>query len=342
MRFAVSYIRFSTLEQRFGDSKRRQLERTEKFCQKHGLVLDKRLSDEGLSAFKGKHRSLGTALAIFLKLIDEGKVPKGTVFVIESLGRLTRESIPEALELFLGILRKGIDVVTLIDEQWYTSAKLAVDPSQLMMSIVCFWRAHDESKHKELDQHASRLVKLARSSSGPIREVTMELDTIEKDRGELRKQGGKLKSDIAAKKGFSVTEGIDLLRELAADRAKPESRVRLRGEIRRYVERIELFRTFPNALFEDTTLPTLKPGLAVKDFLHARCLRIVFRNGAERWVVLRGEMDGFGLRIEGRKFSRDDVLRTENPGGQFLMPAIEDREVHAREGKMSMWKKGKI
>ena len=57
MRLAYSYIRFSTPEQKKGDSKRRQLEECEKFCQESHLVLEKsrRFYDEGKSAYKGKH-----------------------------------------------------------------------------------------------------------------------------------------------------------------------------------------------------------------------------------------------------------------------------------------------
>jgi len=49
-RHAYSYIRFSSLEQAKGDSYRRQLERTEKYCKEHNLVLnDTRYADLGVS-----------------------------------------------------------------------------------------------------------------------------------------------------------------------------------------------------------------------------------------------------------------------------------------------------
>ncbi len=67
---AYSYIRFSTTDQRKGDSLRRQLELSENYAKEHNLELDKtlKLKDLGLSAFKGEHTSKG-ALGKFLDLV---------------------------------------------------------------------------------------------------------------------------------------------------------------------------------------------------------------------------------------------------------------------------------
>ena len=75
---AYSYVRFSTPEQENGDSLRRQLELSKKFAKTHGLDLDDslRLTDRGLSAFNGLHRTKGT-LGQFLKLVEQGEIPKG-------------------------------------------------------------------------------------------------------------------------------------------------------------------------------------------------------------------------------------------------------------------------
>lgn len=147
MRLAISYVRWSTPEQRLGDSKRRQVLATEEYCREHNLLLDQQLVDSGLSAYSGKHRREGSALSSFLKDIETGKVPKGAVLVVESLDRLTRQAIPEALELFLGIIRSGIDIVTLIDKQWYSRETIG-EVQNLMVSIISLWRSHEDSRHK--------------------------------------------------------------------------------------------------------------------------------------------------------------------------------------------------
>ena len=149
MRVAYSYIRFSTPEQSRGDSKRRQLERSEQFALEHGLLLDKslRLFDEGVSAYKGAHRQAG-ALGRFLKAVEQGDVASGSVLIVESLDRLTREDVDTAFQLFMGILRSGIDVVSLIDRRWYTREEMKRDPTSLITSIVSMWRANEESNVK--------------------------------------------------------------------------------------------------------------------------------------------------------------------------------------------------
>src|ERR1700730_14393636 len=86
---AISYIRFSTSEQRKGDSLRRQTEGTERWCEKNGIPLDRELSchDGGRSAYHGKHRSDKAALGRFLELVKQGRVPQGSYLIIENLDR---------------------------------------------------------------------------------------------------------------------------------------------------------------------------------------------------------------------------------------------------------------
>jgi len=147
LKMAISYVRWSTPQQLLGDSKRRQVEKTEKFCKENNLVLDKQLIDSGLSAYSGKHRREGSALSSFLKELEARKIPKGAVLIVESLDRLTRENIPVAMELFLGIIRMGVDIVTLIDKQWYSQETIG-EVQNLLVSIIALWRAHEDSRHK--------------------------------------------------------------------------------------------------------------------------------------------------------------------------------------------------
>ncbi len=58
---AYSYVRFLTPEQIKCDSLRRQLEASQEYCKKNNLVLDDsiNMSDLGLSAYHGKHKSRG-------------------------------------------------------------------------------------------------------------------------------------------------------------------------------------------------------------------------------------------------------------------------------------------
>jgi DNA invertase Pin-like site-specific DNA recombinase len=147
---AYSYLRFSSPEQGKGDSLRRQIAMSEAWCAKHGLVLDERLrlTDKGVSAFHGKNSTEG-ALGAFLRAVERGDVPKGSYLLVESLDRLSREEVSVALEMFLGLIRRGITVVTLVDEMVYTQKSIN-DLGSIITSIVIMSRAHEESAMKAM------------------------------------------------------------------------------------------------------------------------------------------------------------------------------------------------
>jgi DNA invertase Pin-like site-specific DNA recombinase len=148
-RTAYSYVRFSTPEQLKGDSLRRQLELSREYALAHDLRLDETLSlrDLGVSAFRGKNRTCG-ALASFLEAVGDGRVSRGSCLLIESLDRLSRDQITEALPTFLQIVNAGITVVTLADDMSYSKESLDANMGNLMMSLIIMSRAHEESAMK--------------------------------------------------------------------------------------------------------------------------------------------------------------------------------------------------
>ena len=111
---AYSYIRFSTPQQLKGDSLRRQLEASRAYAEAHDMVLDDSLRDIGISAFKGKNATEG-ALKKFIELVEAGRIEKGSILILESLDRLSRQQVFSALGLFSSILSAGIEIVTLAD-----------------------------------------------------------------------------------------------------------------------------------------------------------------------------------------------------------------------------------
>ena len=150
MPIAFSYLRFSSPEQARGDSIRRQTEATDAWCERHGATLDKSLTlrDEGVSAFKGKHRENPDthALASFLNAVKADRVPAGSFLVVESLDRLSREKIRPALTLLLNLIEAGVKVVQLIPAESVYDED--VEPMQLMQAIMELNRGHSESKVK--------------------------------------------------------------------------------------------------------------------------------------------------------------------------------------------------
>ncbi|EPJ92145.1 recombinase family protein [Pseudomonas psychrophila] len=148
-RKAYSYIRFSTPDQAKGDSYRRQTEAAKRYCQLNGLqwanTSEYLFFDKGRSAFKGKNLDDNSELSRFLSYINNGTILPGSVLIVESLDRLSRDRITEALPRFLDILKSGVDIYTSIDEKLYTQD---VHDFDLLFSIIHMSRAHSESSIK--------------------------------------------------------------------------------------------------------------------------------------------------------------------------------------------------
>lgn len=99
-----------------------------------------------MSAFRGKNVEQG-ALAGFIEAVSVGKVPKGAVLIVESLDRISRDEIGEALSLFISILNKGIEIATITPERRYTKQSIN-DIAGILEAIIYMARAHEESAMK--------------------------------------------------------------------------------------------------------------------------------------------------------------------------------------------------
>lgn len=144
---AYSYIRFSTPEQAQGDSLRRQTAKAEVWAEERGLALDNTLRDLGVSAYHGANRTTG-ALSSFLRMVEDGRIERGSYLIVESLDRISRESVMDAVPRLLDLIRAGIIVVTLSDGQVYSEDRLRADWMPLMISLIVMARAHEESRIK--------------------------------------------------------------------------------------------------------------------------------------------------------------------------------------------------
>lgn len=144
---AFSYLRMSTDVQLKGDSRRRQLEKSRKYAEEHGLDLadEDQLEDIGVSAFKGANVTDG-ALGRFIEAAGTPAVPAGSYLLVESLDRITRQRIDRGLALFLRIIEAGINVVTLMDGHVYKAGETQL--TDLIISLVAMSTAHEESAKK--------------------------------------------------------------------------------------------------------------------------------------------------------------------------------------------------
>lgn len=151
-RKAYSYIRMSTETQLKGDSLRRQLEASEVYAKNNNLELVDSINgiplrDIGISAFKSKNVQKGV-LSVFLEALKQGKIEKNSVLLVESLDRLSRDKLTEALAQFMSILSYDIEIITLADNQRYTKELLNQNAGPLFLSLGIMFRANEESEIK--------------------------------------------------------------------------------------------------------------------------------------------------------------------------------------------------
>lgn len=151
-----SYIRFSDPKQATGDSVGRQLAYAAEWAKTHGMMLDESLTlrDEGLSAYHQKHVTQG-ALGAFLAAISDGRVPVGSVLIVEGLDRLSRAEPMQAQAQLQSIISAGVSVVTAADNKVYSRDSIKANPMDLIYSLLLMIRANEESETK------SRRVKAA-------------------------------------------------------------------------------------------------------------------------------------------------------------------------------------
>jgi len=181
---AYSYIRFSSAAQQHGRSEARQIEACERYCLENDLKLaenDYRFLDAGVSGWKGDHLGERGQLARFIGLVEDGSIEQGSVLIVESLDRLSREQVTKALSTFLQIISLGIEIVTLIDNKVYRKGGSDID---LVMSIFIMSRAHDESatKSKRVRDAFAKKHELARSENKPMGETHPLWLKLSKDR----------------------------------------------------------------------------------------------------------------------------------------------------------------
>ncbi|WP_334169949.1 recombinase family protein [Zoogloea sp.] len=145
---AISYVRFSSAQQALGDSKRRQLERAQQWCDKHGVELlsEFTFQDLGLSAFRSKNSRTGQ-LAALVEAAKSGRIIRGTYLVVEAFDRLTRDELQEAIDLLKALVSAGLRVVTVLDGQVWDADTIR-DPMRFIYAVLMLSQGHVESAKK--------------------------------------------------------------------------------------------------------------------------------------------------------------------------------------------------
>lgn len=170
-----SYNRLSSHEQLQGDGLRRQTAGTAKWASENEMPFDESLSDLGVSAFTGDNTRTG-ALAEFKTRSERGEIPRGSVLVMESLDRMTRQNLKEGLYLLLGLMRQGIDIVTLGEPSYRFRAGSNddTDMMDMMYAMMSLARGRNESviKSKRVTEAWSQKRERARRSGDVLTDLT--------------------------------------------------------------------------------------------------------------------------------------------------------------------------
>lgn len=183
---AYSYLRFSTPEQAKGDSFRRQSAAAEEYAARKGLELDRSLTfeDFGVSAYRGANAETGK-LGEFRRAVEDGFVLPGSYLLVESLDRISRSAARKALTLLGDIADLGITIVTLNDGREYTARSLDNDPTSLLIALLTFIRANEESVTKGLRVKAAWDAKRSRAREKPLTRRVPAWITLNEATGQL-------------------------------------------------------------------------------------------------------------------------------------------------------------
>jgi DNA invertase Pin-like site-specific DNA recombinase len=146
---AVIYIRWSSAEQGKGSSLERQREDCRRHAALKGWTVTRELVDDGVSAFKGRHASVGE-LGRFVSHVEAGAYPNGVVLLTEKLDRLSREHAKKVFSWMLRVTELGVVLATVEGDRRYDRDNL--DMAAIIEVIVKAQLANEESEKK-----ASRL-----------------------------------------------------------------------------------------------------------------------------------------------------------------------------------------
>lgn len=143
-RKCYSYVRFSHKKQELGTSFARQSD-IQHFVEKHNLIVDTKLEDLGVSAFRGKNSQKGQ-LGDFIDLVENGLIEENSILLIENFDRLSRQKVIKSTQIFINLLNRGVDIAVLDTGKIYSKNTLL--SSDFFIAVIEFERANAESARK--------------------------------------------------------------------------------------------------------------------------------------------------------------------------------------------------
>ncbi|MBB1519464.1 recombinase family protein [Aquipseudomonas guryensis] len=143
MPYAVPYMRFSFSRQGRGSSIERQEMMIGEWLGKHPeyTLYPKTYKDLGRSGFSGEHLKFG--FGKMLKAIEDGLISSGDVILVEAFDRAGRLPPSDMFPILSGIVKAGVNIVTLDDGITYTLE--SVNNNHLFLLLAKIQQAHNYS-----------------------------------------------------------------------------------------------------------------------------------------------------------------------------------------------------
>lgn len=142
---AIIYARYSDPSQGKGSSIARQLEGGRTVAAAKGWIVETERADGGKSAYTGKNRMDGAALADIEAEAQEG-LHSGKILIVEKMDRLSRQGYEATLSLINGLRDNGVSIATHEGAFYRAGERLGL--AQLVEILVRAELAYDESHTK--------------------------------------------------------------------------------------------------------------------------------------------------------------------------------------------------
>lgn len=136
--------------------------------ERYGLpIYEQRMIDSGKSAFHGDHIKDGQ-LGWFLEAVDTGEIAPGSILVVSSLDRFSRQDVKPAIHNLTAILQAGIGVHSAIENRTFCNPYGNGDDDSLdiQRATAILERANSESKTKQARVYKLTELAIKRHQSG--------------------------------------------------------------------------------------------------------------------------------------------------------------------------------
>lgn len=131
-----------------------------------GYLLQEALVDPGVSAGRGKHRATG-ALGRFIRAAQAGTVPPGSVLIVESLTRFSREAERHVLKVLLtDFWDNNLGLAICGHDEIYTAELIDSQPHRLYVLLALMQQARAEWLERSRRSKGARAAQRAKQDAG--------------------------------------------------------------------------------------------------------------------------------------------------------------------------------